>query len=115
MQDIHDHEEVTPEPRELRAHDEVARPYAPQQRAQLAFVVRRRAADGLLDPAVDAQALATAEVVNLETLVADRLTVTANPDVSVNHNAPKENRSGGLSVYAGRITATKKDALNTCI
>ena len=84
MQDIHDHEEVTPEPRELRAHDEVARPDAPQQRTQLAFVVRRRAADGLLDPAVDAQALAT-EVVNLETLVADRLTVTANPNVSVNH------------------------------
>ena len=108
MQDVHDHEEVTPEPGELRAHDEVARPDAPQQRTQFAFVVRCRAADGLLDPAVDAQALATAEVVNLETLVADRLTVTANPDVSVNHNGPKENRSGGLSIYTGGITATKK-------
>jgi len=79
------HGEVAAETRQLGADDEVTLLDALEQLAQLPFVVRLRAADGLLNPSVDAQMFTLAELVDFKSLVLHCLLVAAHSDVSVNH------------------------------
>ena len=82
---LHYHEEVAAEARQLGADYEVVLSDALEQRAELPLGVCFCARDSFLDPAVDADVLAAAEVVDFKALVLDGLLVGADPDISVNH------------------------------
>lgn len=88
VQYFHDHEEIAPETRKFRADDEVAAAHTAQKSSEKPFAVGLGAAYGLLDPAVDGNALPLAETDNLKPLVLNGLFVAADPDVSVIHNSP---------------------------
>lgn len=55
--------------------------------AQLAFASLRAAAGDLGDPAVDAQAAARGEALDLVSLIGQRLPLGADPQIGYNHNA----------------------------
>ena len=56
-----------------------------QELPQLTLIVILRATDGFLDPAVDGQALGSAETGDLKSLVFHRLLVSAYPDIPKCH------------------------------
>ncbi len=85
VQNLHNHEKVPAEPRQLRADYQVVLLNPLQQLPELPLAVGLRAADGLLNPAVDVQVLTRTEIGNLKPLVLDGLLVAAHSDVSINH------------------------------
>lgn len=86
VQYLHDHEKVSSEPGKFGTDYEVALPNLPEKLPETADVPVPGPADGFLYPAVDGDAVVTAEVENLESLVLHRLLVAAYSDVSINHN-----------------------------
>lgn len=85
IEDLHNHEEVSPETRELAADDDIIACDLAEEVSELPLGVSLGAADGLLDPVIDQEAVSLAEVVDLEALVLYRLLVAADSDVSVRH------------------------------
>lgn len=84
---LHDHEQVAPETRQLGAYDEVAAADSAEKFSQSPDRPVLGAADGLLYPAVDGNALPVAELENFKSLILNCLLVTAHSDVSEIHTA----------------------------
>ena len=69
----------------LAADDDIIACDLAEEVSELPLGVSLGAADGLLDPVIDQEAVSLAEVVDLEALVLYRLLVAADSDVSVCH------------------------------
>ena len=81
----HNHEERPSKPADLGADDDIIFPDSFQQFAQTALVDFFGSAGRLAYPFIHLQAVVTAEPLNFKSLVLYRLTVGADPDVSVDH------------------------------
>ena len=86
VEDLHNHKQVAPQPREFGADDDVVFAHFAKQAAELTLVVGLGATDGLFDPVVDGEFATLAEVGDFESLVLDSLFVATDSDVSVYHN-----------------------------
>ncbi len=87
IQDFHDHEKIPAEAGNLTADDYVVLADPAEKPAELPLGVTFGAADGFLNPVIDFQILPPAEIVNLKTLVLNRLSVAADANVTVDHNS----------------------------
>lgn len=84
---LHDHEQVAPETRQLGTYDEVVAVDSAEKFSQSPDRPVLGAADSLLYPAVDGNALPVAELENFKSLILNCLLVAAHSDVSEIHNA----------------------------
>ena len=82
----HNHKKASAKARKLAAYNQVVLPDVRKKPAKLAFVRRERSADCLLNPGIHLKRILFAEPQNLEPLVFHRLSVRADPNVTVNHN-----------------------------
>lgn len=82
----HNHKKASAQTRKLAAYNQVVLPDVRKKPAKLAFVRRERSADCLLNPGIHLKRILFAEPQNLEPLVFHRLSVRADPNVTVNHN-----------------------------
>lgn len=87
IENLHDHEQVAPETRQLGTYDEVAAADSAEKFSQSPDRPVFGSAYGLLDPAVDGDVLPVAELANFKSLVLNSLLVAAHSDVSEIHNA----------------------------
>lgn len=87
IENLHDHEQVAPETRQLGTYDEVAAADSAEKFSQSPDRPVLGATDGLLYPAVDGNALPVAELEDLKSLILNCLLVAAHSDVSEIHNA----------------------------
>ena len=86
VQNRHNHKKTSAQTRKFAAYNQVVFANVRKKPAQLAFVRRERSADCLLNPGSHLKRILFAEPQNLEPLVFHRLSVRADPNVTVNHN-----------------------------
>lgn len=87
VEDFHNHKEASAETRKLGTDDEVAAFRAFEKIAEPTFAVRFSAADGFLNPAVDADVVLTTESGDFKPLIFNSLLIAAYPDISKIHNS----------------------------
>lgn len=86
VQNRHNHKKTSAQTRKFAAYNQVVFANVRKKPAQLAFVRRERSADCLLNPGSHLKRILFTEPQNLEPLVFHRLSVRADPNVTVNHN-----------------------------
>ena len=87
VKDFHNHKETPAEPGKFRTDDEVAASGAFEKIAEPPFAVGFGAADGFLNPAVNDNAVAPAELENLKPLILNSLLIAAYTNIPIIHNS----------------------------
>ena len=86
VEDAHDLQDGAAKTGELGNNEHVIRLQLTEELAELALFQMPGRADGLLDLLADGEALLVTELQDLEALVLGGLSVSADPDVAVDHN-----------------------------
>ena len=110
IENLHDHEQVAPETRQLGTYDEVAAADSAEKFPQSPDRPVLGAADGLLYPAVDGNALPVTELEDLKSLILNCLLVAAHSDVSIIHSTSSTINGTDRPDYPGRFSRTMSDA-----